>query len=191
MWEGYPQEESAPYSVAKKLMLVQSEAYRRQHGFNSVVLIPGNVYGEYDNFNLEYAHVIPALIRRFVEARERGADSVTCLGSGRPTRDFVYAGDVAELTGWFLLNYDSSDPVNISTGTRTSIRELAETIRSLTRYPGRIVWDTSAPDGQMDKIFCVERLHSLGLECSTTLEEGLRRTITWFERARREGTVRL
>lgn len=191
MWDGYPQPESAPYSVAKKMMLVQSEAYRRQYGFNSVVLIPGNVYGEYDNFNLEYAHVIPALIRRFIEARESGASAVTCLGSGRPTRDFVYAGDVAALTGWFLLNYDSSEPVNISTGTRTSIRELAETIKRLTGFPGEINWDTSAPDGQMDKIFSVERLHSLGLKCTTSLEEGLRRTIAWFEKARQEGTVRL
>ena len=191
MWDGYPQPESAPYSVAKKMMLVQSESYRRQYGFNSVVLIPGNVYGEYDNFNLEYAHVIPALIRRFIEARDQGLPSVRCLGSGRPTRDFVYAGDVAQLTGWFLLHYDSSEPVNISTGTRTSIRELAETIRRLTGFSGEIEWDTSAPDGQMDKIFSVERLHSLGLKCSTTLEDGLRKTIAWFEQARKEGTARL
>lgn len=191
MWDGYPQPESAPYSVAKKMLLVLSEAYRRQHGFDSSVLIPGNVYGEHDNFNEEYAHVIPALIRRFIEAKESGASHVVCYGSGRPTRDFVYAGDVARLIPWFLLNYHSSDPVNISTGTRVSIRELAETIRRVTGYTGEIQWDTSKPDGQMDKIFAVDRLHQLGMACSTTLEEGLRRTVDWFLRARKEGAVRL
>jgi GDP-L-fucose synthase len=191
MWDGYPQPESAPYSVAKKMMLVISEAYRRQHGFDSTVLIPGNVYGEYDNFNEEYAHVIPALLRRFVEAKEAGAPCVVCYGSGRPTRDFVYAGDVARLIPWFLTNYHSSEPVNISTGTRVSIRELAETICKVTGYTGEIRWDTSKPDGQMDKIFSVERLHKLGMNCSTLLEEGLRRTLEWFLRARKEGTVRL
>ena len=191
MWEGYPQSESAPYSVAKKMLLVQSESYRRQYGFNSIVLIPGNVYGEYDNFNMEYAHVIPAMIRRFIEARESHAAAITCYGSGRPTRDFVYAGDVAALIPWFLLNYDSSEPVNISSGTRTSIRELAETIRRVTGFEGRIEWDTSKPDGQIDKIFSVERLRGLGLSCPTSLEEGLRKTADWFVKARKERTVRL
>ena len=191
MWEGYPQSESAPYSVAKKMLLVQSESYRRQYGFNSIVLIPGNVYGEYDNFNMEYAHVIPAMIRRFIEAKENGAPSIPCYGSGRPTRDFVYAGDVAALIPWFLLNYDSSEPVNISSGTRTSIRELAETIRRVTGYEGRIEWDTSKPDGQIDKIFSVDRLRQLGLSCPTALEDGLRKTTDWFLKAREERTVRL
>ena len=191
MWDGYPQAESAPYSIAKKMMLVQSESYRRQYGFNSVVLIPGNVYGEYDNFNFEYAHVIPALIRRFIEAAEKGAPQVACFGSGRPTRDFVYAADVARLIPWFLANYNSSEPVNISSGTRTSIRELAELIQRATGYEGRLQWDTSKPDGQLDKIFAVERLHRLGLECPTPLEEGLHKTVTWFRQARREGNVRL
>ena len=191
MWEGYPQPESAPYSVAKKMLLVQSESYRRQYGFNSIVLIPGNVYGEYDNFNMEYAHVIPAMIRRFIEAKENGAASITCYGSGRPTRDFVYAGDVAALVPWFLQNYDRSEPVNLSSGTRTPIRELAETIRRVIGYEGRIEWDTSKPDGQIDKIFSVERLHELGLSCPTSLEEGLRKTADWFLKARKERTVRL
>jgi len=191
MWNGYPQFESSAYSMAKKMVLVQSEAYRRQYGFDSVTLIPGNVYGEYDNFNPEYAHVIPALIRRFVEARERGAPAVVCYGSGRPTRDFVYAGDVAATLPWFLLNYDRSEPVNISSGTRITVRELAETVRELTGYTGRIEWDATKPDGQMDKIFAVDRLHALGLNCPTPLREGLRRTVDWFLRARREGGVRL
>ncbi|HPG01334.1 MAG TPA: GDP-L-fucose synthase [Kiritimatiellia bacterium] len=191
MWKGFPQRESAPYSVAKKMMLIQSEAYRKQYGFNSVVLIPGNVYGEWDNFNEEYSHVIPAMIRRYVEAREKGAKSMIGYGSGRPTRDFVYAGDVAALVPWFLLNYDSSEGVNISSGTRTPIRELAETIREVTGFQGPIEWDTSKPDGQMDKIFSVEKLHALGLSCPTPLREGLQRTADWFIRAQKEGTVRV
>ena len=191
MWDGYPQPESAPYSIAKKMALVQSDSYRRQYGFNSVVLIPGNVYGEYDNFNREYAHVIPATIRRFVEARDTGAREIFCYGSGRPTRDFVYAGDVAALVPWFMLNYDSSEPVNLSSGTRTSIRDLADAVARLTGFRGTIAWDASKPDGQMDKIFGVDRLQKLGLSCPTALEDGLRRTIEWFDRARMEGSVRL
>lgn len=191
MWNGLPQIESAGYSVAKKVQLIQSWAYRAQHGFNSVVLIPGNLYGEWDNFNLEQAHVIPALIRKYMEARDRGDATMTALGTGKPTRDFVYAGDVAATVPWFLDHYDQSDPVNISSGTRTSIRELAETVKNVTGFSGDIVWDTSKPDGQMDKIFDVTRLKSLGLSCDTPLAEGLRRTADWFEQARREGTVRL
>ncbi len=191
MWDGFPQAEAAPYSVAKKILLVQSESYRRQHGFNSIVLIPGNVYGEHDNFKAEYAHVIPAMIRRYVEAKEKNAPSISNFGSGRPTRDFVYAGDVAKLMPWFLLNYDSSEPVNISSGTRISIRELAETVKKVTGYPGEITWDTAKPDGQVDKIFSVERLHKLGLTCPTPLEDGLRRTVSWFVEARAGGGVRI
>lgn len=191
MWEGLPQFESAPYSVAKKMLLIQSESYRRQYGFNSVVLVPGNVYGECDNFAEEYSHVIPALIRRFLEAREKALPSIACYGSGRPTRDFVYAGDVAAVIPWFLLNYDSSDPVNISSGTRISIRELAEAIQKATGYEGALTWDTSKPDGQLDKIFSVERLHRLGLNCPTPLADGLRKTVAWFLEARQKGEVRL
>ena len=191
MWNGYPQPESAAYSVAKKMMLVQSNAYRQQHGYDSVVLIPGNVYGEFDNFNEEYSHVIPALIRRFLEAKERNAPTIACYGSGRPTRDFVYAGDVAALIPWFLLNYSTSEPVNISSGTRISIKELSETIKDATGYQGAITWDTSKPDGQVDKIFSVERLHKLGLNCPTSLKDGLRKTVAWFLTARKEGAVRL
>jgi GDP-L-fucose synthase len=173
------------------MLLVQSWAYRVQHGFNSLVLIPGNLYGEWDNFNLEQAHVIPALIRKYLEARDAGQPHITALGTGKPTRDFVYAGDVAATLPWFLEHYESSDPVNISSGTRTSIRELAESIKEATGYPGEIVWDTTKPDGQMDKIFDVTRLHQLGLACATPLREGLRRTVAWFEQARHDGTVRL
>jgi len=191
MWNGFPQIESAGYSAAKKMNLVQSWAYRAQHGFNSVVLIPGNLYGEWDNFNQEQSHVIPALIRKYIEARDAGQPDVIALGTGKPTRDFVYAGDVAATLPWFLEHYHQSEPVNISSGTRTSIRELAESIKDATGYQGNIVWDTSKPDGQMDKIFDVTRLHALGLRCDTPLREGLRRTALWFEEARKNRTVRL
>lgn len=191
MWNGFPQIESAGYSVAKKMNLVQSWAYRVQHGFNSVVLVPGNLYGEWDNFNQEQSHVIPALIRKYIEARDAGQPEVIALGTGKPTRDFVYAGDVAATLPWFLEHYNESEPVNISSGTRTSIRELAESIKEATGYQGRIVWDTSKPDGQMDKIFDVTRLHALGLRCDTPLRDGLRRTAAWFEEARANRTVRL
>lgn len=191
MWNGYPQIESAGYSVAKKMLITQSWAYRVQHGFNSIVLIPGNVYGEWDNFNLEESHVIPALIRKYIEAQERGDKTITAFGTGRPTRDFVYAGDVAATVPWFIKNYDSSEPVNISAGRRISIRELAETVKKATGFTGEIVWDTTKPDGQIDKIFDVSRLNALGLSCNTTLEEGLCRTAQWFLKARKEGTVRL
>ncbi len=191
IWEGIPQEESAPYSVAKKMMLIQSEAYRTQHGFDSVVLIPGNVYGEHDNFNEGYSHVIPALIRRFMEARESGAPEIPCFGSGRPTRDFVYAGDVAALMPWFLESYDGHEPVNISSGTRTSIRELAEIVQRETEYAGKIQWDTSKPDGQIDKVFDVTRLHALGLSCDTPLGVGIRQTVAWYSEAVAHEEVRL
>ena len=191
MWNGYPQMESAGYSVAKKMLLTQSWAYRVQHGFNSVVLIPGNVYGEWDNFNLEEAHVIPALIRKYIEAGERGEEKMVAFGTGRPTRDFVYAGDVMATVPWFMKHYDRSEPVNISAGRRISIRELAETVKEVTGFQGRIEWDTTQPDGQMDKIFDVARLHSLGLSCDTPLKEGLARTAEWFREARKTGDVRL
>jgi len=191
MWNGFPQIESAGYSLAKRMLLVQSWAYRQQHGFNSVVLIPGNVYGENDNFNLRQAHAVPAMIRKFIEAGEAGRGEVALFGTGRPTRDFVYAGDVGALIPWFLANYDASEPVNLSTGARVSIRELAETIARLTGFAGRIAWDATQPDGQMDKIFDPSRLHALGLRCPTPIEDGLRRTIAWFRAARARGEVRL
>jgi GDP-L-fucose synthase len=182
MWNGYPQPESAGYAMAKKMGLVASICYRQQYGLNSVVIIPGNMYGEYDNFRTEEAHVIPALIRRFYEAKRAAAKEVVVWGTGKPVRDFVYAGDVAETIPFFIEHYDSSEPVNISSGTSTSIKELAEMIKELIGYEGQIIWDTSKPDGQMVKIFDVSRMKSLGLSCPTPLREGLKRTIDWFVR---------
>jgi GDP-L-fucose synthase len=181
MWEGYPQPESAPYSIAKKTALVASEAYRKQRGLNSVVLIPGNMYGEYDNFRMRESHVVPALIRRFSEARRSGAKQIVVWGTGAPVRDFVYAGDIAAVFPYFIDHYNSSEPVNLSSGTSTPIRGLAEAIHRLTHFDGQLIWDASKPDGQMVKIFDVSRMRKLGLECPTTLEDGLRKTIDWFE----------
>ena len=180
MWAGYPQPDSAAYSSAKKMGIVASEAYRQQHGLNSVVIVPGNMYGEYDNFRTAESHVIPGLVRRFFEAAAAGDREVVCWGTGSPTRDFVYAGDVARCLPFFIEQYDSSEPVNISSGTTTTIRELAETIRELAPYNGELRWDTSKPDGQKFKIFDVKRLHALGLACETPLREGLKRTVEWF-----------
>jgi GDP-L-fucose synthase len=181
MWNGYPQPESAGYSVAKKMGIVTSQSYRQQYGLNSIVLIPGNMYGEYDNFRSNESHVVPAMIRRYYEAKRRGDKEILMWGDGCPIRDFVYAGDVAKTIPWFIENYDSSDPVNVSSGSETSIRKLAETIKNKMGWDGEIKWDTSKPNGQMVKIFDVARLNSLGLNCSTPLAEGLDKTIRWLE----------
>jgi len=180
MWEGYPQPESAGYSVAKKMGIVASQSYRQQYGLNSVVLIPGNLYGEFDNFRNNESHVVPAMIRRYYETKLRGDREIVMWGDGTPVRDFAYAGDVAAVIPWFIDHYDSSEPVNISSGTETHIRELAETIREKMDWDGEIEWDTSKPNGQMVKIFDVSRLRSLGLTCNTSLADGLDSTIRWF-----------
>jgi len=182
MWNGYPQNDSAGYSVAKKMGIVASVSYRQQYGLNSVVLIPGNMYGEYDNFRTTESHVVPAMIRRYYEAKLSGEKKIVMWGDGSPVRDFVYAGDVANTIPWFIENYNSSDPVNISSGTTTSIRELAETIREKMVWEGEIEWDTTKPNGQMIKIFDVSKMKNLGISCDTNLPDGLDRTIQWLVR---------
>lgn len=181
MWEGYPQPESAGYSCAKKMGIVASQSYRRQYGLDSVVLIPGNMYGEYDNFKKDESHVIPAMIRRYYEAKKSASNKITMWGTGNPERDFVYAGDVAEMILWFIDNYNETGPVNLSSGTRTSIKNLAATVAELIGYQGEIEWDPDKPEGQMVKIFSVDKMRSLGLEATTGLREGLQKTIAWFE----------
>ena len=180
LFRGYPQKESAGYSAAKMMGVVASSAYRSQYGLDSQVIIPGNMYGEYDNFDRQASHVVPAMIRRYHEAMLDGKPFVEMWGTGAPERDFVYAGDVARTIPYFIDTPGSDAPVNISSGTRTSIRELAETIAGLTGYQGEIRWDRDKPDGQMVKIFAVERLHHLGLSCDTPLKQGLEKTIAWF-----------
>ncbi|HET7086151.1 MAG TPA: GDP-L-fucose synthase [Rhizomicrobium sp.] len=177
---GYPQKESAGYSTAKMMGVVAAQSYRKQYGLNATVIIPGNMYGEYDNFHPRDSHVVPAMIRRYYEARLNKAPFVEMWGSGKPERDFVYAGDVAKTIPFFIESFDESGPVNISSGTRTPIRELATTIAKVAGYEGEIRWDTSKPDGQMVKIFDTAKLTSLGLSCPTPLPEGLERTAAWL-----------
>jgi len=180
LWNGYPQPESAGYSMAKKMGIVASRAYRQQYGLNSVILIPGNMYGEYDNFRNTESHVVPALIRRCFEARQAGRGELEMWGTGQPVRDFVYAADVASLFPFFIDHYDSSDPVNISSGTTTSIKNLAELVCDLMGFHGILRWDAEKPDGQMVKIFSNRKMQLLGLSCSTTLQHGLEKTISWL-----------
>ncbi len=182
MWKGFPQKESAGYSSAKKMGIVAGWAYRSQYGLNASVIIPGNMYGEYDNFTRADSHVVPAMLRRYYEATLEEKPYVEMWGTGAPERDFVYAGDVAKLIPYFIENYDSDQVINISSGTRTSIKKLAETIKEITGYKGEIKWDTSKPDGQMVKIFDVKKLKSLGLECSTSLSDGLKKTFDWLKK---------
>jgi GDP-L-fucose synthase len=182
LFTGYPQAESAGYSTAKMMGVVAARSYKQQYGLNATVLIPGNLYGEFDNFRHSESHVVPAMVRRYFEAQRDGKPFVEMWGTGAPTRDFTYAGDVAECIPYFIDSFDEVGPVNLATATSTSIRALAETIARLVRYDGEIRWDTSKPDGQMVKIFSNERMKALGLQCCTSLEEGLRRTIHWLER---------
>ncbi len=181
MWDGFPQPDSAAYSTAKKMGIVASESYRCQYGLNSVVIIPGNMYGEFDNFCPRDSHVVPAMIRRYYEAVQTGQERVVMWGTGAPVRDLVYAGDVAATIPWFLENFDSTGPVNISSGTTTSIRELAETVAEVTGFRGAIEWDSSKPDGQKVKIFDVTKLNAMGLTCPTPLRTGLQKTVSWLE----------
>ncbi len=184
-WAGLPQEESAPYSLAKRLLHIQAIAYFKQHGFPAVIAIPGNVYGPYDNFDLEVSHVVPALVRKFADAAERGAAEVTVWGTGRPTRDFVYAGDVAQGILLAAERYETPELVNISSGIETSIRELTGMISEVTGFHGRVVWDTSRPDGQLRRCFDIGKAKTdFGFEPQVSLGEGLRRTVAWFQENR-------
>lgn len=181
LFNGMPQAESAPYSLAKAMSSVQAEAYRRQHGFDAIVLVPGNLYGPHDNFDLANSHVIPALIRKFVDAKENGKPDVAAWGTGKPTRDFVYVGDACRVILHAAKEYSGSDIINISSGRPVSIRELTELVAELVGYQGQVIWDTSKPDGQMFKGFDVSRMKDqLGAECDTSLRDGLQKTIDWY-----------
>ncbi len=185
-WDGFPQAESAPYSLAKRMLHVQSMAYWRQYSFPSVVTIPGNIYGPYDNFDLEQAHVIPALVRKFVEAVDDGHKQVVTWGTGKPTRDFVYGGDVAEGILRAAEVYDRAELVNLSTGTDTSIREVVETLKQITGFSGEIVWDTSRPDGQAERRFDVSKVtRDLNWRPRTSLRTGLQLTVDWYRANRK------
>jgi GDP-L-fucose synthase len=189
LWNGYPEETNAPYGLAKKMLLVQSQTYREQYGWNSIFLLPVNLYGPRDNFDLETSHVIPALIRKCLEARARGEEEIVAWGDGSPTREFLYVEDAAEGILLAAERYDLSDPVNIGSAFETcpersrriSIKDLLETIARLTGFEGKIVWDTSKPNGQPRRKLDVSRARErFGFESQTPFEEGLRRTIAWY-----------
>jgi GDP-L-fucose synthase len=187
LWNGYPEETNAPYGVAKKMMLVQSEGYRQQYGLNSVVVFPVNLYGPRDNFDLETSHVIPAMIRKCVDAREAGKDTVELWGDGSPTREFLYVEDAAEGLILAAERYDSSDPVNLGSGIEISIRDLATLIARATRFTGRFVWDPSKPNGQPRRQLDVTRARErFGFVARTSFEQGIAKTVEYFEKHRKE-----
>lgn len=182
LFDGYPEETNAPYGIAKKALLTQSKAYRKQYDFNSIYLMPVNLYGPRDDFDLETAHVIPAIIRKCIEARECGDDSITAWGTGEPTREFLYVEDAAEGILDATERYNQSDPVNLGSGMEISIRELVETIADVTGFEGEIKWDTSKPDGQMRRRLDVSKAKSyFEWEAETEFQSGLHKTVEWFE----------
>jgi GDP-L-fucose synthase len=177
LWNGYPEETNAPYGVAKKSILVGANAYREQYGLDAIFLLPANLYGPRDNFDLDSSHVIPALIRKMLEADGQ----VTLWGDGSPTREFLYVDDCAQALQLAAERYDAPAPVNLGTGTETSIRELAETIADLTGFGGEIVWDTSMPNGQPRRSLDASRARELfGFDARTSLRDGLEKTIAWY-----------
>jgi GDP-L-fucose synthase len=181
LWNGYPEESNAPYGLAKKMMLVLSDAYRRQYGFDSCAPIVANLYGPNDNFDLEDSHVIAAMIRKFVEAADSGADEVTLWGTGKPSREFLYVADAARALLLAAERLETSEPVNVGTGRETKIAELADLIQAITGYEGEVVWDTSRPDGQLTRYLDVTRARELmGFGAEMPLDEGLRRTVDSF-----------
>jgi len=181
LWMGYPEETNAPYGLAKKMQLVQSQAYRQQYGFNAIYLLPVNLYGPGDNFNPKSSHVIPALIRKFVEAKEGNKKEVVVWGTGRATREFLYVEDAAEGILLATEKYDKPDPVNLGAGFEISIRELANLIQKLTAFKGKIVWDKSKPDGQPRRMLDTSRAKKeFGFIAKTDFKKGLQKSIDWF-----------
>ncbi|NCP88340.1 MAG: GDP-fucose synthetase [Anaerolineae bacterium CG_4_9_14_3_um_filter_57_17] len=182
LWIGYPEETNAPYGLAKKMMLVQSQAYRDQYGFNSIFLLPVNLYGPRDNFNPKSSHVIPALIRKAVEAQESGAKEIVAWGDGSPTREFLYVEDAAEGIVIATEKYNSSDPVNLGSGYEISIKDLTEMIIKMVGFDGKLVWDTEKPNGQPRRGLDVSRAKErFGWSAQTKFEDGMRRAIAWFK----------
>jgi GDP-L-fucose synthase len=185
LWNGYPEETNAPYGVAKNALLVQCQAYRQEYGMNTVYLLPVNLYGPHDNFDPQSSHVIPALIKKCVDARERGDTFIECWGTGSPTREFLYVEDAADGILRAAEHYNKSGPVNLGSGREISIRDLVNLIAKLTRFPGEIRWDPSKPDGQPRRCLDVQKaLSEFGFQATTPFEVGLRRTIQWYEKNR-------
>jgi GDP-L-fucose synthase len=185
IWSGYPEETNAPYGLAKKMLLVQSEAYRQQYGFNSVVLFPVNLYGPRDNFDLHTSHVIPALVRKCVEARERGERKIVVWGTGAASREFLHARDAAEGILAAAERYEKSEPVNLGAGFEIRIRDLVPLVARLCRFEGEIAWDPTKPDGQPRRMLDTSKaLREFGWKARIGFEEGLRETVEWFEKNR-------
>jgi GDP-L-fucose synthase len=181
LWVGYPEETNAPYGLAKKMLLVQAQTYREQYGFNAIYLLPVNLYGPGDNFDLQTSHVIPALVRKCIEAQERGDTDVVLWGDGSPTREFLYAGDAADGILTATEFYNGMEPVNIGSGQEISIKDLAEMVARLTGFNGKIVWDTTKPNGQPRRALDTSRATEyFGWKARTQFEEGLRQTIAWY-----------
>lgn len=181
LWAGYPEETNAPYGIAKKVLLVQCQAYRQQYGMNAIFLLPVNVYGPRDNFDLETSHVIPALIRKCVEAVEESQTEIVLWGDGSPTREFLFVEDAAEGIIAAAERYDKPEPVNLGSGIEISIRDLAEQVAKLVAFRGRIVWDTTQPNGQPRRCLDVSRAErEFAFRAQTSFEEGLRRTVAWY-----------
>jgi len=188
LWDGYPEETNAPYGLAKKMLLVQCQAYRAQYGFNGIFLLPVNLYGPGDNFDPQSSHVIPALIKKCIDAREAGRDRLVAWGTGTVSREFIYVQDAAEGILLATERYDGAEPVNIGAGAEITIRDLAALIAGLTGFGGSIEWDASQPDGQPRRCLDTSRaLEEFGFRARMPLEEGLRRTIEWYETRRRGG----
>jgi GDP-L-fucose synthase len=181
LWNGYPEETNAPYGLAKKMLLVQSQAYRQEYGFNSICLLPVNLYGPGDNFDPETSHVIPSLIRKCLEAKETGREEVIVWGTGRASREFLYVEDAAEAIVLASEHYHDPEPVNLGSGLEISIKGLVELIAELTGFRGRLVWDTTKPDGQPRRSLETSRAaQAFGFRAQTDFREGLRRTIAWY-----------
>ncbi|MBX7164723.1 MAG: GDP-L-fucose synthase [Pirellulales bacterium] len=191
LWNGYPEETNAPYGLAKKMLLVQGQAYRQQYGFNAITLLPVNLYGPHDNFDPDSSHVIPALIRKVLEAQQQGRTEISVWGSGSASREFLFVRDAAEAITLAADRYDAPEPVNIGAGAEISIRALAELICELSRFEGRLVWDTSQPDGQPRRSLDTTRARALfGFRATTDLRSGLRQTIDWYRSWRHEQKLR-
>jgi GDP-L-fucose synthase len=187
LWNGYPEETNAPYGLAKKMLLVQSEAYRQQYGFDSIVLFPVNLYGPGDNFDLQTSHVIPALIRKCVEARERGDRRIVAWGTGRASREFLHARDAAEGILAAAERYDRSEPVNLGAGFEIEVRDLVPLVARLCRFEGEISWDATKPDGQPRRMLDTSKaLREFGWKARIGFEDGLRETVQWYEAHRGE-----
>ena len=186
LWNGYPEETNAPYGLAKKMLLVQAQAYRQEYDFDAIFLLPVNLYGPRDNFDLETSHVIPALIRKFTEAQEQGDRQVELWGDGSPTREFLYVEDAAEGVVLAAERYDGAEPVNLGSGQEISIKNLAEKIARHTGYEGEFVWNTAKPNGQPRRLLDVSRAEEyFGFRAGTSFEDGLRKTVDWFREHRK------